>query len=57
MVDANFKLKLKDKGVPDQPLGSGWAYFVREDKFESYLLDHAGTQTEVLCLSYILIPS
>ena len=47
MVDANFKLKLKDKGIPDAHLGSGWAYFVKDDEFESYLQAHSGDQVEV----------
>ena len=47
MVDANFKLKLKDKGIPDAHLGSGWAYFVKDDEFGSYLQAHAGDQVEV----------
>ena len=47
MVDANFKLKLKDKGIPDAHLGSGWAYFVEDKKFNSYLSDHADDQQEV----------
>lgn len=48
MVDANFKLKLKDKDIPDTYMGSGWAYFVEESKFKSYLLDHLEDQTEVI---------
>lgn len=47
MVDANFKLRLKDKGIPDKHLAPGWAYFVRDDRFEAYLQEHSGSQTEV----------
>ena len=54
MVDANFKLKLKDKGIPDAPLGSGWAYFVEDSQFKSYLEDHSEDQTEVSFLSLSL---
>ena len=41
MIDGNFKLKLKDKGISDAFLGSGWAYFVNNEKFQAYLQDHA----------------
>ena len=47
MVDANFKLKLKEKGIPDAHLGSGWAYYVEDSKFKSYLNEHADDQQEV----------
>lgn len=50
MVDANFKLKLKDKGISDAHLGSGWAYFVEESKFKSYLQDNSDDQTEVIVI-------
>ena len=50
MVDGNFKLKLKDKGIPDAHLAPGWAYFVEDSQFKSYLEDHAGDQTEVIII-------
>ena len=28
MLDANFRLKLKDRGFKDMELAPGWAYFV-----------------------------
>ena len=40
MVDANYKLKLKDKGISDAFLGTSWAYYVHNDKFQAYLQDH-----------------
>ncbi|KZS90570.1 hypothetical protein SISNIDRAFT_386166, partial [Sistotremastrum niveocremeum HHB9708] len=33
-IDANFRLKLKDRGISKDPeLGSGWAYFVEHTKY------------------------
>lgn len=49
MVDANFKLRLKDKGISDQHLAPGWAYFVEDNKFQAYLEKHSEYKTEV-CL-------
>lgn len=40
-VDANFRLKLKDKSSnDDQPLGDGWAYWVREDDYQDHIAKH-----------------
>ena len=36
-VDANFRLKLKDRGFRDPELGSGWSYFVESDAYLSHL--------------------
>ncbi|TDL16540.1 hypothetical protein BD410DRAFT_816721 [Rickenella mellea] len=36
-VDANFRLKLKDRGIKDPELGSGWAYFVETKKYQEVL--------------------
>ena len=33
MMDANFRLKLKDRGIVDKVIAPGWAYFVREDAY------------------------
>ena len=45
MVDANFKLKSKDKGISDIHLSPGWAYFVHEDRFQEYLAKYCKEQT------------
>ena len=46
-VDANFRLKLKDKrGNDDRSLGDGWAYWVCEDEYKDYLAKY-GHQQEV----------
>ncbi|THH18836.1 hypothetical protein EUX98_g8889 [Antrodiella citrinella] len=40
MVDANFKLKLKDRGIQDIELAPGWAYYVNESKFQAHIDEH-----------------
>ena len=39
-IDANFRLKLKSRGIKDPELGSGLAYFVNAGKFEAHLKNH-----------------
>ena len=39
-IDANFRLKLKSRGIKDPELGSGLAYFVNTQKFEAHLKTH-----------------
>jgi hypothetical protein len=39
-VDANFKLKGKDRGLKDVELMPGWAYFVREEEFQAHIANH-----------------
>ncbi|EMD31060.1 hypothetical protein CERSUDRAFT_60542 [Gelatoporia subvermispora B] len=36
-IDGCFKLKLKARGIQDEELGSGWAYFVRDETYRAYL--------------------
>lgn len=51
MLDANFRLKSKDRGIESDPaLGSGLAYYVEEDKYQKYLKT-CPDQTEVSFLS------
>lgn len=46
-IDANFRLKLKDKGSKnDGALGDGWAYWVPEQEYQDYIAKY-GHQTEV----------
>ncbi|KAH8069588.1 hypothetical protein BXZ70DRAFT_1013367 [Cristinia sonorae] len=33
MVDANFRLRCKDRGLDDVELGSGWSFFVEENAY------------------------
>lgn len=39
-IDANFRLKLKNRGIKDPELGSGWAYFVEEKKYNTHVKKH-----------------
>ncbi len=36
-LDANFRLKCKERGIKDVELGSGYAYMVEEKNFKSHL--------------------
>jgi hypothetical protein len=47
-IDANFRLKLKDKGLPsnDHSLGDGWGYWVPEKGYIDYIKEY-GHQHEV----------
>lgn len=37
MMDANFKLKSKDRGASDIDLAPGWAYYVEDTKFRKHV--------------------
>lgn len=39
-IDANFRLKLKARGIKDPELGSGWAYFVEQTEYEKHVRKH-----------------
>ncbi|EIN08641.1 hypothetical protein PUNSTDRAFT_68926, partial [Punctularia strigosozonata HHB-11173 SS5] len=41
-IDANFKLKLKDRSIQDVRFGSGWSYFVDSEEY----LKHVGKATD-----------
>ena len=49
MIDANFRLKLKDRQVDDPPLGGGLSYYVKEDEYKKHT-DASSEQVEVRCL-------
>ena len=36
-IDANFRLKLKDRGLKDVYLGPGWVYTVEDSKFKCHI--------------------
>jgi hypothetical protein len=36
-VDANFRLKLKSRGIRDPEVGSGWSYFVGNEKYSKHI--------------------
>lgn len=39
-VDANFRLKLKSRGISDPEIGSGWSYFVSSKEY----IEHVSTR-------------
>lgn len=44
-LDANFKLKLKDREFDNVDLTKGWSYFVNETKYQGFISQY-GDQTE-----------
>jgi hypothetical protein len=36
-MDANFKLKGKDRDINDPELAPGWAFFVEETRFQEHI--------------------
>ena len=49
-VDANFKLKGKNRGLKDVELMPGWAYFMWEAEFQAHITNYID-QPEVFFLS------
>ena len=39
-MDANFRLKLKERGVTDPEFGPGWAYFVNDEVYKAEIIKH-----------------
>ena len=37
MMDANFKLRSKDRSVQDVALSPGWAYYVQQEAFAKHV--------------------
>ncbi|KAI0061776.1 hypothetical protein BV25DRAFT_1804969, partial [Artomyces pyxidatus] len=50
-VDANFKLKLKNRGLSDVELSPGWAYFVNSTEYAEYLKDYVDEPEVKYCES------
>ena len=46
-MDANFRLKLKERQLVDRPLGDGLAYYVPEGPYMAHIRA-SGEQTEVI---------
>jgi hypothetical protein len=40
-VDANFRLKLKNRGINDPELGSGWSYFVENSAYTHHIKENS----------------
>ncbi len=36
-LDANFRLKCKERGIKDVRLGNGYAYVVEQEQFKSHI--------------------
>lgn len=53
MLDANFRLKLKQRNLTDPPLGGGLAYYVDNTPYMSHVTA-SGAQTEVCVLLSML---
>lgn len=45
-VDANFRLKLKSRGITDPEIGSGWSYFVEPKQYNEHISQKT-TEVEV----------
>jgi len=45
-VDANFRLKLKSRGINDPETGSGWSYFVESTQYSKHISEKT-IETEV----------
>lgn len=55
-IDANFRLKRKERGVKDDPeLGPGWAYFVEDSSYKAEL-DGYREETEVGATPFAIHP-
>ena len=58
-VDANFKLKLKNRRINDPELGSGWSYFVENSPYTRHIANNPHDK-EVSCFAitqeFVLIP-
>jgi hypothetical protein len=52
-IDANFRLKLKARGIGDPELGTGLAYFVDPAKFQKHLDSHPNEEdVSQMCLAH-----
>lgn len=46
-MDANFRLKLRNRGIKNDPaLGPGWSYFVEDSEYQKSMAEF-GDQEEV----------
>ncbi|KAL1937896.1 hypothetical protein VTO73DRAFT_12789 [Trametes versicolor] len=46
MMDANFRCRCKDRSLDDVSLAPGWSYYVDQKKFQDYLQNDCGFETE-----------
>lgn len=52
-VDANFKLKGKERGLKDVELMPGWGPYVEESAYQNFIANYVD-QPEVFCSCYFL---
>lgn len=52
-LDGNFRLKLKNRRLDDISLQRDMAYFVNQQLYEKYVVEHKGE--EYVCASHILM--
>jgi len=53
-VDANFRLKLKSRGISDPEIGSGWSYFVGNKEYSKHI-SQTTIETEVSPLGLFIL--
>lgn len=54
-IDANFKLKGKDRGITDIELAPGWGCFVEETHYQEHLahyVDQPEVSSPLLCSAW-----
>lgn len=52
-VDANFKLKGKERSLKDVELMPGWGAYVPEAEFKAHIANHVDDEPEVCVFTYI----
>ena len=50
-VDANFKLKSKNRQIKDPELGSGWSYFVENAAYTHHVVNNPHEKEVHICSS------
>ncbi|TDL14820.1 hypothetical protein BD410DRAFT_845698 [Rickenella mellea] len=50
-MDANFRLKSKERGIRDTPLGNGWSYFVPSRPFKEHVSNYVHQPEMNMCES------
>lgn len=50
-VDANFRLKLKSRGIKDPEINSGWSYFIAPEEYDKHI-SRKTAETEVSLLIF-----
>lgn len=53
-VDANFKLKRKNRGIEDLELAPGWASFVEESRYQDYIKNYVDQPEVRVCLGHVV---